>query len=189
MSSQYTSSPVSQSDRSLPVYPERAVSVSSYHDYSAKPPVVGGNIVPVSTLNRGFVSPEPTLSVSSVSPPPQSVREHSRDNSTDSLLSLPVPPRRARSPPQTYRQPTPNTIRNVSSSSDLDVAGWLSQQRPDGSMPRGPRSHHPLGSAVTPSFPSLPSGPRPLLLLGEAASPQRSAYTPSPSSSSWSRNS
>jgi len=103
------------SERGLLTYPERAVSISSYYNYPISSPSIGSNISPPSALNQNLLLiPEPKA-IGNPSPP-QSVMEHSRENSADSLLSLPAPPRRTRSPPrgepivEPYRSPANNLV-------------------------------------------------------------------------------
>lgn len=86
-------------------------------------------------------------------PDPAMTAIRTSPGSVDSLQSLPVPPR--------MRGHSPNG--SVGSSTDLDVAGWLARQSPDGSMPRGTgggiggvrynnNSPPPPVSAVRPTF-------------------------------------
>ncbi|KAJ7583629.1 hypothetical protein C8J56DRAFT_954567 [Mycena floridula] len=176
----------SSSERGLVTYPQRTVSISSYYNYPvSSQPAIGSYISRLSILNQDLVpnaEPEAPRSIRN-SPPSLSIQDHSREGSMDSLISLPAPPRRTRSPnraepiaprtqfpglaetnsPITARSASPtmssNKIRaSVASEggSDLDITSWLARQNADGSMP-GMRTRPLPGSAVTPSFPSLPS--------------------------------
>lgn len=95
------------SERNLLSYPERVASIASYYSY---PSSIANNIAAVSTLNRSLASPEAVSRTVASSPPPERVKQHSRESSNDSLISLPAPPRRTRTPPMA-REPTADIVR------------------------------------------------------------------------------
>lgn len=108
------------SERNLLTYPERTVSIASYYTYSS-PPFVASNIAAVSTLSGNMNSLERFASPAAAgSQQIESIQKHSRENSATSLLSLPAPPRRTRTPP-VAREPMADLVRSTSQSRRLVV--------------------------------------------------------------------
>ncbi|KAF9046848.1 hypothetical protein BDZ89DRAFT_1127304 [Hymenopellis radicata] len=98
---EYSFSPTPDSERSdTPSYPEKTATVPSFYNYPISPPVVLSSPStyngPPSSFNKPIVTDHfRSESINST----HTYITHSRQASSDSLVSLPVPPRRTRSPP------------------------------------------------------------------------------------------
>jgi len=125
------------SERNLLTYPERTVSIASYYTYSS-PPFVASNIAAVSTLSGNMNSLERSASPAAGSQQIESIQKHSRENSAASLISLPAPPRRTRTPP-VAREPMADLVRSTSQSRRLVVV-------PPQTGPISPSSPQNVGS-------------------------------------------
>ncbi|KAG7451044.1 uncharacterized protein BT62DRAFT_1071644 [Guyanagaster necrorhizus] len=209
-----------------PSYPENVASVQSFYGY----PISPQRVSPVSPFNGNNASDHYRPSPVPLSPPSShSTSKHSRQDSADSLLKLPVPPRKTpslNSPPPLVspsslralqsidqgRVLSPSTNRSFSShvvqsthkasgsgsssvgsvGSELDIAGWLVQQQPGGSMHQGlqrkpsltaVRTTYPSPVAVNQRprpFPSTPSESTTSSPTGSIRRPTWSPVSPSP---------
>ncbi|KAK0469916.1 uncharacterized protein EV420DRAFT_1257051, partial [Desarmillaria tabescens] len=112
-----------------PSYPENVASVQGFYGY----PISPQRVSPVSPFNGNNASDHYRASPLPMSPPSShTTSSHSRQDSADSLLNLPVPPRKTRSPPSSRSPPfiAPNSFRALQSIDQGRVLTPSSTNRP-----------------------------------------------------------